>query len=58
MVKKHVGGGYGEVFLYEEKTTKNKNKVGFKVVKSLIFVVLYMYLQRHFVVCRKAFFAF
>ena len=41
MVKKLVGG-YGEVFLYEEKTTKNKNKFGFKVVKSLIFHVLYM----------------
>ena len=54
MVKKHVGGGYGEVFLYEEKTTKNKNKVGFKVVKSLIFHVLYVYLQRHFLPFRKA----
>ena len=41
MVKKLVGG-YGEVFLYEEKTTKNKNKVAVKVLKSLIFVVLYM----------------
>ena len=58
MVKKHGGGVYGELFLYEEKTTKNKNKVAFQVLKSLIFHVLYMYLQRHFVVYRKAFFGF